>query len=64
MLGNGFHDDGRRFFRRPPRWKDVVSCSDIVQLNDNEAKVLGGFSKNDFALFKETGLRLLELGPR
>lgn len=59
----GFREEGRRFFRRPPKWKDIIACGDIIQMNDREATVLSGASGSNID-FKKVGFSFLDLGPR
>lgn len=60
----GFREEGRRFFRRPPKWKDIIACGDILQMNDREAKVLAGSSSGSDIDFKKIGFTFLDFGPR
>lgn len=38
----GIGEGGRRYLRVPERWRDWVSCADWLQLNECEARLLGG----------------------
>lgn len=51
---------GRRVLRRPADWQAWVECADWVQMNETEARLLGG----DGAALEGFATRLLELGPR
>ena len=36
----GRHRDGRRFLRRPRKWREYLGCADIVQMNELEFQLL------------------------
>ncbi len=62
-LSLGITEDGKRFLRRPKRWKDWVRCADILQMNETEAGLLAGkclTSDQDYFSF---GSEVVSLGP-
>ncbi len=38
----GMDDQRRRFWRVPPRWEDWIACTDVIQMNEDEAALLAG----------------------
>jgi sugar/nucleoside kinase (ribokinase family) len=51
---------GRRILRRPEAWESWVACADWVQMNETEARLLGG----DGVALDRFATGILERGPR
>jgi hypothetical protein len=53
----GMDDQNRRFWRVPDRWEDWIACTDVIQMNEEEAALLAGHDL-------ETGEETLAFGER
>ena len=60
----GRKPSGVRFWKRPDNWSTWVALADVVQMNEAEAGVLGGFAPSDEERLRQFAQHLLELGPR
>ena len=60
----GRKPSGERFWKRPVNWSTWVAQADVVQMNEAEAELLGGFAPSGEKRLRRFGLRLLGLGPR
>ena len=38
----GMDDEKRRFWRVPPQWEEWIACTDVIQMNEQEAGLLAG----------------------
>ncbi|HEX9653113.1 MAG TPA: carbohydrate kinase family protein [bacterium] len=52
----GINEVGRRYYRRPDDWQDWIKLTDVLQLNEMEARTLAGLG------IAASGERLLEFG--
>lgn len=43
----GIDEVGRRYYRRPDDWKEWINLTDVLQLNEMEARTLSGLSVGD-----------------
>ena len=59
----GRADSGERFWRRPANWQDWLSMAEVVQMNDEEAAVLGDIDGSEADELSEFALSILRLGP-
>ena len=55
---------GARFWRRPQDWETWVAQADVVQMNQEEAALLGELEGPHPSLLHEFARHLLRLGPR
>ena len=60
----GRADSGERFWRRPDNWQDWISLADVVQMNEDEAAVLGDLDGSEADELSEFALSTLRLGPK
>jgi len=55
---------GERFWHRPPNWREWLGQADVVQMNEEEAALLGGLSRAGADELLDFGRYLLDLGPQ
>lgn len=60
----GMNDERRRFWRVPPRWEDWIACTDVIQMNEQEAALLAGAPLDSDADTIAFGERILDNGSR
>jgi len=60
----GRRPSGERYWRRPGNWQDWVAQTDVVQMNEEEAGLLGDLARPGVEELYDFGRRLLLLGPR
>ena len=59
----GRADSGERFWQRPDNWQEWISLADVVQMNEQEAAVLGDIDGSEADELSEFALSALRLGP-
>ncbi len=40
----GIKENGERYYRQPQRWKEIITCGDMIQMNLMEARTLLGYN--------------------
>ena len=58
----GIDDQNRRFWRVPPRWEEWVACTDVIQMNEQEAALLAGSDLDTEAKTTDFANRILDNG--
>lgn len=60
----GINEVGRRYYRRPEDWQEWIQLTDVLQLNEMEARTLAGMSADAAKeLLLEFGERCLKMRP-
>ena len=60
----GRRPSGERYWHRPENWPSWVAQADVVQMNEEEAALLGNLGSPGVEELSEFGRLLLRLGPR
>lgn len=59
----GRNRDGSRFWKRPDDWEAWIRLVDVIQMNEDEAALIGEFNAQDARARREFARHLLDLGP-
>jgi sugar/nucleoside kinase (ribokinase family) len=60
----GVDKTGRRYLRKPKKWRDYIKTADFVQTNLPELNVLSGGEIKSFRDIRSFAVHILNLGPR
>ena len=60
----GRRQSGERFWEKPAGWERWLAQADVVQMNEEEAFLLGNLSTRKSGALREFALGVLDLGPR
>jgi sugar/nucleoside kinase (ribokinase family) len=60
----GRKNSGERFWQKPQDWERWVAQANVVQMNQEEAALLGNLPTHEPDTLREFALRVLELGPQ
>jgi sugar/nucleoside kinase (ribokinase family) len=58
----GMDDQNRRFWRVPDQWEEWIACTDVIQMNEQEAALLAGHDLDTDEKTTAFGERLLSNG--
>ena len=58
----GMDEQNRRFWRVPPRWEDWIACTDVIQMNEQEAALIAGEDLDTEEKTSAFGERLISNG--
>ena len=60
----GRRESGERFWQKPAGWERWLAQADVVQMNEEEAALLGNLSTREPSVLREFALGVLDLGPQ
>jgi sugar/nucleoside kinase (ribokinase family) len=60
----GISEDGKRYYRTPPYWREYVRQADLVQINHLEANILAGRDLASQKDMKDFAKSILDIGPK
>ena len=60
----GRRESGERFWQKPAGWERWLAQADVVQMNEEEAVLLGNLSTREPCALREFALGVIDLGPQ